>query len=160
MTTHENRRPLRGDGDPSTEKLTTHPTDLTTLSDVELQALGAERLEAFLDATSTIDGHRADYTGLNAVAANTDGYEAGLPTGYMRGMADQWPVALEVGRRRGWREATARWDAEHSAFLDASNRGLVRDVAGAPSYAELCERRGEYDRAERARRTLRERGVA
>ena len=45
----------------------------------------------------------------------------------------------------------------HSHEISAA---VARQIAEHGSYADLCERRGEPDRAERQRRIVRERGIA
>ena len=50
--------------------------------------------------------------------------------------------------------------AEHLRQLDAENRALSASLAQGVPYAELCEIRGEHDRAARARQVLAERGIA
>lgn len=59
-------------------------------------------------------------------------------------------AGLAEGRREAEVEATARW---------AGMRAHVRMIAATPSYADLAERRGEPDRADRQRAILRERGI-
>ena len=49
--------------------------------------------------------------------------------------------------------------AEQLKQLDAENRALSASLAQGVPYAELCELRGEHDRAARARQILAERGV-
>lgn len=50
--------------------------------------------------------------------------------------------------------------AEQLKQLDAENRALSASLAQGVPYAELCEIRGEHDRAARARQVLAERGIA
>ena len=50
--------------------------------------------------------------------------------------------------------------AEYLKQLDAENRALSASLAQGVPYAELCEIRGEHDRAARARQVLAERGIA
>lgn len=50
--------------------------------------------------------------------------------------------------------------AEHLRQLGAENRALSASLAQGVPYPELCERRGEPERAERARRLYAERGIA
>lgn len=50
--------------------------------------------------------------------------------------------------------------AEQLKQLDAENRALSAFLAQGVPYAELCELRGEHDRAERARQLYAERGIA
>lgn len=45
-------------------------------------------------------------------------------------------------------------------YLGREARALSACLTSTPPYAELCERRGEHERAERQRRILRERGIA
>lgn len=65
-------------------------------------------------------------------------YESGLMHG------------IDIGRRQVEDEVTAEW---------ARVREVVAQTVARPSFAELCERRGEHDRADRARQTLTARGV-
>lgn len=142
--------------------------DLAKHSDVQLTTLATWLADSWernhLTGTASTWRERLaampDELAAEYIAANSDGYDSGCVDGYSRAVGDTWPVAYELGRRAGYRQATARWDAEHSAFLDAANRQLATDLAGTPSYVELCERRGEHERAQRARRLLRERGIA
>lgn len=66
-------------------------------------------------------------------------YESGLKHGYAAGYDDC--------------EAEVNAQQAHAASLS-------RMVAMRPSYADLCERRGEHERAERQRAILRERGIS
>ena len=50
--------------------------------------------------------------------------------------------------------------AEHLRQLDAENRALSASLAQGVPYPELCELRGEPERAERARQLYRQRGIA
>lgn len=50
--------------------------------------------------------------------------------------------------------------AEQLKQLDAENRALSASLAQGVPYAELCELRGEHDRAERARQLYAVRGIA
>ncbi|MGY4642806.1 hypothetical protein [Cellulomonas sp. URHB0016] len=68
-----------------------------------------------------------------------DWYEAGIVHGIAIGrqqVEDEWRGRMEV------------------------SAAVARMVAGAVPYAELCDRRGEHDRADRQRTILRDRGVA
>jgi hypothetical protein len=67
-------------------------------------------------------------------------YEAGLDHG------------IALGRRQVEDELAAEWAALRAQVMPRL-RSLV-------PYADLADRRGQHDRAERQRRTLRERGVA
>ena len=58
---------------------------------------------------------------------------------------------IEIGRR----QVVAEWHA-----VRADGGRVARLLAASPSYAELCERRGQPDRAAAQRRILAERGIA
>lgn len=62
------------------------------------------------------------------------------------------------GYEHGWQAGYDAARAEQDA-LDAKAAGLGTMLSRTPSYAELCDRRGQHDRAEAQRRTLRDRGV-
>lgn len=119
--------------------------------EAEAKALNVRLQLAAQDAVLVpLDGSwqgRGDYTVDDMLAA------------YTRGLTDasriEGPVAFAAGQAYLARDL-------HAA--DVEWRGIVnRSVAGAaegPSYADLCERRGEFDRAERARKLLAERSIA
>jgi hypothetical protein len=65
-----------------------------------------------------------------------------LHIGYGRGFARGWQLGLAAGRQDADDEAAAAW---------APVAARVRRNAGAPSFAEVCDRRGEPGRAARAR---------
>lgn len=88
------------------------------------------------------------------------GESIAYPEGHERGLREGWALGYEEGVARGrYLEASEiadslRWSqGEH-------NRSLARDLASRPPYAERCDRRGEHERAERARALLAERGIA
>lgn len=66
-------------------------------------------------------------------------YESGVTAG------------IEMGRRLAEEEMAALWRQAHA---------VVQHAARQPTYADLCERRGEPQRAERHRQLLRARGLA
>lgn len=70
---------------------------------------------------------------------------------YVRGLVD--------GYGFGHRDAVAEIEAADEAMWAEAVR-RVNGVAKSPSYQELCERRGEPDRAERARTHERRLGLA
>ena len=88
------------------------------------------------------------------------GESIAYPEGYEQGVRDGYLLGVRVGEARGrYLEASEiadslRWSqGEH-------NRALARDLASRPPYAERCDRRGEHERAERARTLLAERRIA
>lgn len=70
-----------------------------------------------------------------ALAYYESGYAAGWTAGYLAAESDD----------------AARW---------AEMRRMIQRTAGSPSFAELCERRGEHERAVVSRDLLRGRGIA
>lgn len=66
-----------------------------------------------------------------------------------------YQAGVEHGIALGRQQAEDDWQAIHSRAA-----AIARQVAESPSYADLAERRGEHDRAERQRAILRERGIA
>lgn len=87
------------------------------------------------------------------------GESLAYPEAYEQGLRDGFRLGERAGQARGrYLEAAAADDADRRWRAQVG-----RDVAASaarPSYAELCERRGEPERAERARRLLAERGIA
>lgn len=79
---------------------------------------------------------------------DAEGHRRGHVEGYRLGEADGRAAAL----------------AEIEAARDAADDLLVRAIADwtarSVPYAVLADRRGEHDRAERQRQTLRDRGIA
>lgn len=65
-----------------------------------------------------------------------------------------YEAGLDHGFQLGYRAAEADYDAAWAAFA-----ALARHAATAPAYDELCQQRGEIERAERQRRLMRERGI-
>lgn len=63
-------------------------------------------------------------------------------SGYARGLED------------GRRQLEDEWRGRHEV-----SAAVARMIAGATPYADLCEQRGEYGRAEQQRALLRDRGV-
>ena len=65
-----------------------------------------------------------------------------------------WESGYVHGYSAGYDAAVAEQDA-----LDRAAAGLGTMLSHNPSYAELCERRGQQERAESQRQTLAERGI-
>lgn len=70
-----------------------------------------------------------------------------------------WDEAYELGCTAGW---VRGWDAAHeqTAAIHRHAFAVVQDAARQPSFAELCELRGEPGRAAAQVRLLRGRGIA
>lgn len=67
------------------------------------------------------------------------GYSGGVEYGYARALAD-----IEAADDRAWAELSA----------------TVRKQAAGPRFSQLCDRRGDHDRAEAARQWERDHGLA
>ena len=65
----------------------------------------------------------------------------------------------QLGFQHGIDEGRAQVEAEDAARW-AELRQSIRATAGAPSFAELCRRRGDHARAEATERLWQERGLA
>ncbi len=66
----------------------------------------------------------------------------------------------EAGRARGIAELAATQHADHLKWQEDMDRALADSLTKGTPYVQLCEIRGEHDRAERARRLYAERGIA
>lgn len=95
------------------------------------------------DPAPWLDGYDCGHA-----VGHTEGYRQGHIDGYTAGWADAQAAA-----------ADARDQAEREHATE-ENRRLVARLTNTRPYADLAELRGQHDRAERQRRTLRERGVA
>lgn len=80
------------------------------------------------------------------------GFAAGAEAGFALGRA--------LGFARGVHETAAAQADAQAQWQDAENRRAASDLAASVPYAELCERRGEAERARRNRALLAERGIA
>lgn len=70
-----------------------------------------------------------------------------------------WLSVYELGLRDGWARGYEAAEADLAA-VQARAHASVQQAARTPSYDELCDRRGEHERAERQRAILHERGIA
>lgn len=70
-----------------------------------------------------------------------------------------WLAVYELGARDGWQRGYEAAEADLAA-VQARAHASVQQAARTPSYDELCDRRGEHERAERQRAILHERGIA
>jgi len=68
--------------------------------------------------------------------------------------------AFQAGRASGIAELATTQHADHLKWQEDMNRALVDSLTKGTPYAQLCEIRGEHDRAERARHLYAERGIA
>ena len=66
----------------------------------------------------------------------------------------------EAGRAKGIADLATTQHADHLKWQEDMNRALADSLTKGTPYAQLCEIRGEHDRAERARHLYAERGVA
>ena len=79
---------------------------------------------------------------------------AEIPAAIQRLVIAYYEAGLDHGFQLGYRASEAHYEAAWSAFA-----AKVRHAAAAKPYDELCEERGERDRAESQRRLLKERGI-
>lgn len=70
-----------------------------------------------------------------------------------------WLAVYELGVRDGWARGYEAAEAD-AAEVHRRAHAVVQAAARDLPYDALAERRGESDRAERQRATLRERGIA
>lgn len=66
----------------------------------------------------------------------------------------------EAGRAAGIADLAATQHADHLKWQEDMNRALADSLTKGTPYVQLCEIRGEHDRAERARNLYAERGIA
>jgi hypothetical protein len=66
-----------------------------------------------------------------------------------------YELGLVHGTERGRRQLEDEWRGAYEVSAE-----VARFIAQHGSYAELCERRGEPERAERQRQIVRERGIS
>lgn len=88
------------------------------------------------------------------------GERIGYLAGWEDGARTESATQRHLGRLEGRCELLTELAASNSAYLTAHARELAANLANTPSYADLCERRGEKERAQRARVVLAERGIA
>ncbi|EEH67051.1 hypothetical protein HMPREF0058_0042 [Actinomyces urogenitalis DSM 15434] len=88
----------------------------------------------------------------------------GERTGYLSGWQDgartEGATQRRLGRVEGRCELAGELVDASSIYLTEHARALASDLAATTSFADLCERRGERERASRARAVLAERGIA
>lgn len=88
----------------------------------------------------------------------------GERTGYLNAFEDVardlFPLVWAAGYCEGQKDLVVGQDAAHRRWQEEMDRRLAASLAQGVPYPELCERRGEPERAERARRLYAERGIA
>lgn len=94
------------------------------------------------------------------IDVNASGYESGALESFDQVVDLVAAPLIEHGRSIERRAQEDRRRAGHDAYLDAEHKALAASLAGARAFADLCELRGQHDRAAKQRRMLRERGVA
>lgn len=89
---------------------------------------------------------------------------AGERTGYLNAFEDVtrdlFPLVRAAGYAEGQKDLVVAQAEAHRRWQEETDRQLVTSLSKGVPYPELCERRGEPDRAERARQALHERGIA
>lgn len=107
--------------------------------------------------------NRLDELGPEAMREVSRTIAVGERLGYQAGF-EAASAMLEPARAAayaaGQADLATALHAEHLKWLDAENRALSASLASGTPYAELCELRGEPERAERARQVYTERGLA
>ena len=89
---------------------------------------------------------------------------AGERTGYLSAFEavtrDLFPLVWAAGYAKGQKDLTVAQAEAHRRWQEEMDRQLVTSLSKGVPYPELCERRGEPDRADRARQVYAERGIA
>ena len=88
---------------------------------------------------------------------------AGERSGYLNAFEDVardlFPLVWAAGYAEGQKDLVVGQDAAHRKWQEEMHCRLAASLAQGVPYAELCERRGEPERAARARQVLAERGL-
>lgn len=88
----------------------------------------------------------------------------GERSGYLKALEDVardlFPLVMRAGYAEGQKDLVVGQDAAHRKWQEEMHRRLAAELTRGVPYAELCERRGEPERAARARQVLAERGIA
>ncbi len=99
-------------------------------------------------------------TAARVAAGYLAGYDCGEATGRSTGHRSGYIEGYDAGYLDGYGAALADVERERAECLGEANRQLVAWLASRPSYAELCDLRGDRERADAQRELLAERGVA
>ncbi len=87
----------------------------------------------------------------------------GERTGYLNAFEDVardlFPLVWAAGYREGQKDLVVGQDVAQRRWREEMDRRLAASLAQGTPYVQLCERRGEPDRAERARQVYTERGI-
>lgn len=87
----------------------------------------------------------------------------GERTGYLNAFEDVardlFPLVWAAGYREGQKDLVVGQDAAQRRWREEMDRQLVASLSKGTPYPELCELRGEPERAERARQVYTERGI-
>lgn len=88
----------------------------------------------------------------------------GERTGYLNAFEDVardlFPLVWAAGYAEGQKDLVVGQDAAQRRWREEMDRQLVASLSKGVPYPELCELRGEPERAERARQVYTERGIA
>lgn len=113
-------------------------------------------LPAWASSPGSLSANAAEQVSLTIAFGERIGYAEGYENALKAGL---W-AGIALGVAQGQAVLARSQDRDHRAFLSAFSRQEARTVARSVPYAKLCERRGEPERAARAREILRERGIA
>ena len=160
-------RPERLDPSRAPSDLVTHARDLHLEATATMHRAWRDALEAAQDhAASPLPRAMLHTEALTAEAAEQvdRAVAAGERAGYLSAFEDVthdlFPLVWAAGYAEGQKDLVVGQDAAHRRWQEDVDRRLAASLARGVPYPELCERRGEPDRAERARHLYAERGIA
>lgn len=88
----------------------------------------------------------------------------GERAGYLNAFEDVartlFPLVWAAGYAEGQKDLVVGQDAAHRRWQEEMDRALAASLSQGTPYVQLCERRGEPDRAERARQLYAEREIS
>jgi hypothetical protein len=91
---------------------------------------------------------------LSTIATFLEGFDCGRAVGHHEGWCEGYVVGYDVGDEQARLAVEEEWRGRM-----AVSAAIARQIANAGPYADLCERRGEPERAEAQRQLLAERGI-